>query len=64
VDVHPPNPALDALLIIVGELHRAGTIDDNVLAGIMEKLELSEYHDIADRVAALPLQNLLFDPKG
>ena len=62
MDVHPPNPAIDVFLIMLSELHRAGTIDDNVLAGIMEKLEMSEYHDIADRVAALPLMNLLGDP--
>lgn len=64
VDVHPPNPALDVFLILIGELHRSGELSDDTLAGICEKLELSEYHDIADRVAALPLQNILFDPNG
>lgn len=63
MDVHPPNPALDVFLILLSELHRSGAIDDEGLARIMEKLEHSEYHDIADRVAALPLMNLLTDPK-
>lgn len=61
---HPPNPALDVFLILIGELHQDGTLSDEALAGICEKLELSEYGDIADRIAALPLQNLLFNPKG
>lgn len=64
VDVHPPNPALDAFLILISEMHRAGTLSDESLARISEKLELSEYGDIADRVSALPLLNLLFDPRG
>lgn len=63
MDVHPPNPALDMFLILLSELHRSGTLDDEGLARVMEKLEQSEYHDIADRVAALPLMNLLGEIK-
>ena len=51
-------------LILLSELHRSGTLDDEGLARVMEKLEQAEYHDIADRVAALPLMNLLNDPSG
>jgi hypothetical protein len=63
VDVHPPNPALDVFLILLSELHRSGALDNEGLSRIIEKLELSEYGDIADRVAALPLMNLIGDPK-
>ena len=32
MDVHPPNPALDVFLILLSELHRSGTLDDEGLA--------------------------------
>lgn len=62
MDVHPPNPALDVFLILISELHRDGTLSDEAFERVKTKLELSEYHDIADRVAALPLMNLLGEP--
>lgn len=64
MDVHPPNPALDVFLILLSELHASGKIDDAGMERIIIKLELSEYHDIADRVATLPLMNELGNPQG
>jgi hypothetical protein len=61
VDIHPPNPALDALLALVSVLHQRGMMDDMALAMMIERLELSDYGDIADRVAALPFMNMM-DP--
>lgn len=63
MDVHPPNPALDAFMVLVSVLHQRGVIDETAMAMIVERLELSEHHDIADRVMALPFMNLL-DPRS
>lgn len=62
MDVHPPNPALDTVLILISVLHQRGVLDDVGMAMLVERLELSEFHDIADRVQALPIMNML-DPR-
>lgn len=51
----PPNPGLDALMIVVAELYGAGLFDGHNLSNIIEKLELSEHAELADRVRMLPL---------
>lgn len=62
VDIHPPNPALDAVLILIAELHHRKVIDDVVLASIAERLELSDFGDVAERVEMLPFMNLIAPP--
>lgn len=52
---YPPNPALDTLIILMAELYGAGYFDGQNLSNIIEKLEISEHGDIADRVRMLPL---------
>jgi hypothetical protein len=59
---YPPDPPLDALFIVVAELHRAGLFDSANLASMKRRLELSGHADLAERLTMIPLANAIDTP--
>ncbi|MXP42987.1 hypothetical protein [Allopontixanthobacter sediminis] len=57
------NPTLDALLILIAELHKSGAIDTANLTSMGRRLDLADLEDIGDRVRFIPLSNAVDDPK-
>ena len=58
----PPDPPIDALMVLIAELLREGLIDHANLASMSRRMRNADMPDIAERVESLPLSNMLDDP--
>jgi hypothetical protein len=61
---YPPDPPLDALFVVVAEMHRAGLFDSSNLASMKRRLELSGHSDLAERLDGIPLANAIDTPEN
>lgn len=61
---YPPDPSLDALFVVVAELHRSGLFDAANLASMRRRLELSGHGELAERLAMIPLANAIDTPEA
>jgi hypothetical protein len=61
-DSYPIEPALDAVFVLMAELHREGVLGGRNITNMARRLEMAELPDLAARVAMLPLCNEIDEP--